>query len=166
MDCLAHYDRVYDLAVYGLASETNKTPPAAKISLSADEIVGLFDELGVHPARRRSASPSLVMGIWLKLSSASAAARLWLVYQWCNLIDGPPEITQSRQHAAIRLRWDDYAELIDLAAAGTSAQNAAPSSPWVYRTHVLFGDCVRHSAASPFDGWMPVFGHRIEALAP
>lgn len=165
VDCLAHHDAEYDWVVNGFAGDVKSAEIMNQRSLSADEIVSLFDELGVQHACQHSASPSGVLSVWLKLSSATTAARLWLVYQWHSLIDDLSPRAVSDQQAANEWQWDEYSEFIDLAVAGNT-RNAKFTSPLVYRTHVRFGDPVRHSAASVFDDWTPVLGRVTDELIP
>lgn len=165
MDSLAHHDAEYDWVVNGHADDIMSAEIFNRNSLSADEIVSLFDDLGVQHANWHPVSPSRVLSVWLKLSSATAAARLWLVYQWHCLIDGLALPAEPDQQAANEWQWGEYSEFIDLAVAGNS-RNSELTSPLVYRAHVRFGDPVRYSAASIFDDWTPVLGHVSDELEP
>jgi hypothetical protein len=155
MDCLAHYDPAYDAAVYGYQANSGSSPLVMR-SLSADEMMSLFVDLGVPQASQQQHVPSFEFGEpCLRFTALTVAARGWLVYQWHHLIDELPRFATNFDNPSDYLEWQEYGELIDSAAAAT-AQDALESQ--MYRLHVRFSGGVHHSAATVFEGWGTVYG--------
>ena len=153
MDCRSFYDPAYDLIVYGRQAITKPAAISSTSTISTDEMLEIFRELGpsrASPARFQFAAGQEVwLGrLWLRASSASAAARLWITFHIRRLTTELPLFSGAGPVECSELQWSEYAELVDTAifAGGRSSRPTAG----VRRTDVRFSDWLRHSAAPQF----------------
>jgi hypothetical protein len=122
MDCRSYYDPTYDLIVYGPLGWNAAGPCAVSrgCRLSGDEVVAIFDELGVRN-RARSAeksSPTLPGSItlWRQARSASAAAGQWVLYQVRRWAGEWPLVGRLPQREVGAWDVSEYAESIEFSA--------------------------------------------------
>jgi hypothetical protein len=153
MDGRSHYDPVYDAVVYGPQVIATRQFSASTAAIEADEMLMIFQQLG--PSRRSAEPTQLAAGIesvlrtlWLRASSASAAARIWIAYHIRRLTDQLPVLSNVHGIETSQLAWNDYDTLINRATSG--GEKSRRPGPALRYTDVRFGDWLRHSAAPQF----------------
>jgi hypothetical protein len=171
LDCLSHYDAVYDLAVYGVSDiqglvPSGSGPPTAGNPAAWDNdwmaiFHGIVQPLIDPPARSskdlRKSTPSVTWQTTVRSPAVAWASGFsgWLRLRTEQIAVLIGLIAEDGTNSAASIGWDEYAEGIDQVrerARLTASPTAISGKPG----GVQSGDWLRHSAASSLHrlGWL------------